>query len=130
MLKIIVNKIEYEYEEEISVGTFQRIAPLITDFGETMQQDNITAGVFAGLMADKGKLTELVAIVLGIDSKEVEKFPINKAIEIVNNFFYSNGFWFMISNHFSMPSEVKDLLTTPTTPSQNLKEKSPTIGSE
>lgn len=129
MNKIKVNSKTYEYANEVSVGQFQKVINLIHDINEIVAEPDMTAGKFVGYLSSKERLLPFVAILLEAPQEEIEKFPINKAIEVCNNFFYANGFWLMISNHFSMPSEVEEMLKnpqptkqTPTTHLQNLEE--------
>ena len=123
MNKLEVNDKVYEYSNEVNVGKFQDVISLIHDVNEFVAEPNMTAGKFVGILSSKNKLISMVALLIDAEESDVEKFPINKAIEVCNNFFYTNGFWLMISNQFSMPSEVKKLLTEEAlTPSQNLKK--------
>tara|TARA_B100001250_G_C19778312_1_gene780653 strand:+ start:719 stop:1126 length:408 start_codon:yes stop_codon:yes gene_type:complete len=112
MNKLVINDKTYEYPNEVTVGLFQQVISLIKDIDKLVSEKDMTAGKFAGALSNENKLIPLIAMLLNIDEKEAENFPINKAIEVCNNFFYSNGFWLMISNHFSMPSEVKEMLTS------------------
>jgi hypothetical protein len=129
---------KYRYSEEVTVGMFQNVINLIKDVNDLVIEENMTAGKFAGILANEQKLVPMVATLLEIDIKEVEKFPVNKAIEVCNNFFYTNGFWLMISNHFSMPSEVKEMLEnqvetqkkTPLPNSENTKTELKKAGTE
>ena len=105
----------YEYPNEVNVGMFQSVINIIQDMPELVTEENMTAGKFAGHLSNKNKLIPLVATLINAKDEEVSELPINKAIEICNNFFYSNGFWLMISNHFSMPSEVQEMMENPPT---------------
>jgi len=138
MLELKVGNKKYSYESEISVGKYQKVVNLIQDMPLLTTTDDMTSGKFVGIMADAKKLIPLVSMLIEEDVGVVEKFPINKAIEVVNNFFYSNGFWLMISEHFLMPTEVKEMLETqvqglqtpPSPNSKNLKTKKEPVPTE
>lgn len=111
---IEVDDIKYYYNSQLKVSQFQKLSGLIGKLSDKFTNEDVTAGEFAGTLAEEGCLVDLLCILLNTDIATVDNLPLDKVQEVVNDFFFTNGLWLMVSGFIPMPSEVSKLLSTQT----------------
>jgi len=111
MKEIEVDGQKIEYGSTINVGQFQKLSGIIGKMSDHFESDDITAGEFAGALAKDKKLVDVICVLLKKDVNFVDKIPYDKVMEVINDFFFTNGLWLMVSGFIPMHSEVSKMLT-------------------
>ena len=99
------------YDSKLKVKEFQRLSGILGELSPHFEKDDLTAGQFAGVLAQKNQLVDVVCIILNKDVMFVDDLPYELVMEVVNDFFFTNGLWLMVSGFIPMPSKVSEVLT-------------------
>lgn len=108
---IEINNVKYPYGGHLKVGQFQKLSGIIGKLSEHFEDENITPGQFSGALAKQGVLIDVLTVLLNTDVTVVDDLEYEKVMEIVNDFFFTNGLWLMVSGFIPMPLEVSEMLT-------------------
>ena len=102
---------KFEYGKPLTVGQFQEIGGILGQTIESFEgKDDLTPGQFAGVLAEKGLLIDLICKLLKCDVTVANELEYSLVMEVINDFFFINGFWLMASGFIEMPSGISEVL--------------------
>ena len=107
---IMVDGVEHKYDSKLKVNQFQKLSGIIGKLSDSFAKQDMTAGEFSGILAKEGALMDVVCIILNKEIDFIEKLEYSIVLEVVNDFFFTNGLWLMVSGFIPMHSEVSKTL--------------------
>ena len=122
---IMVEGVKYEYNSKLKVNQFQKLSGIIGKISDNFKSENMTAGECSGILAQEGALMDVMCIILNKEISFVEGLEYSIVLEVVNDFFFTNGLWLMVSGFIPMHSEVSKMLTD-----QNQNESPKKVGQD